>query len=135
MADQGYITQDEYEQYARQPMPRASQIETPVEESKAPYFTSWLRQQLVDKYGAGEAFGGGLQVTSTLDLGLQNEVQQIADERTAGVGLNSAVVVLNNTTGGRHGDGRRHRLPEPAVQPRHPGPSPTRARRSSRSRS
>ncbi len=100
MADQGYITQPEYEQYARVSMPRASQLEAPVEESKAPYFTSWLRQQLVDKYGAGEAFGGGLQVTSTLDLGLQDEVQRIADERTAGVGLNSAVVVLNNTTGG-----------------------------------
>src|SRR6185503_203162 len=58
MADQGYITQDEYARYARVPVPRATQIQTPVEDSKAPYFTSWLRQQLVDKYGAGEAFGG-----------------------------------------------------------------------------
>ena len=100
MANQGYITQDEYAQYARQPIPKPSQIQTPVEASKAPYFTSWLRQQLVDKYGAGEAFGGGLKVTSTLDLRLQSEVQQIADGRTLGVGLNSAVVVLNNVTGG-----------------------------------
>jgi penicillin-binding protein 1A len=100
MADQGYITQGEYALYARRPIPKPSQIQTPVEASKAPYFTSWLRQQLVDKYGAGEAFGGGLKVTSTLDLGLQNEVQRIADERTLGVGLNSAVVVLNNVTGG-----------------------------------
>ncbi len=37
---------------------------------------------------------------STLDLNLQNEVQRIAYERTAGVGLNSAVVVLDNATGG-----------------------------------
>jgi penicillin-binding protein 1A len=100
MANQGYITQGEYAQYAQQPIPKPSQIQTPVEQSKAPYFTSWLRQQLVDKYGAGEAFGGGLKVTSTLDLRLQSEVQQIADERTLGVGLNSAVVVLNNVTGG-----------------------------------
>ncbi len=100
MADQGYITQPEYQQYARRPMPRPSQIKAPAEASKAPYFTSWLRQQLVDKYGAGEAFGGGLQVTSTLDLGLQDQVQRIADQRTAGVGLNSAVVVLDNATGG-----------------------------------
>jgi penicillin-binding protein 1A len=100
MANQGYITQDEYVQYAKQPIPKPSQIQTPVEASKAPYFTSWLRQQLVDKYGAGEAFGGGLKVTSTLDLRLQSEVQQIADGRTLGVGLNSAVVVLNNVTGG-----------------------------------
>jgi penicillin-binding protein 1A len=100
MADQGYITQDEYPRYAEQPIPKPAQIQTPTEDSKAPYFTSWLRQQLVDKYGTGEAFGGGLDVQSTLDLGLQNEAQRIAYERTAGVGLNAAVVVLDNTTGG-----------------------------------
>src|SRR5256885_5335340 len=100
MADQGYITQGEYRQYSQENLPTASQIKTPVEDSAAPYFTSWLRQQLVDKYGAGEAFGGGLQVTSTLDLNLQDRVQQIAYDRTAGVGLSSAVVVLNNITGG-----------------------------------
>jgi penicillin-binding protein 1A len=100
MADQGYITQGEYQQYSQEHLPTASDIKTPEEDSAAPYFTSWLRQQLVDKYGAGEAFGGGLQVTSTLDLNLQDQVQQIAYDRTAGVGLNSAVVVLNNVTGG-----------------------------------
>jgi penicillin-binding protein 1A len=100
MADQGYLTQGDYQQYSQEHLPTASDIKTPVEDSAAPYFTSWMRQQLVDKYGAGEAFGGGLQVTSTLDLSLQNQVQQIAYDRTAGVGLNSAVVVLNNVTGG-----------------------------------
>ena len=107
---------------ARCPPPRRSR--RPSEDSAAPYFTSWLRQQLVDKYGAGEAFGGGLQVTSTLDLDLQNQVQQIAYDRTAGVGLNSAVVVLEQRHRRRRGDGRRLRLPDPAVQPGHPGPSP-----------
>ncbi len=78
-----------------------AQIKTPGGGLKAPYFTSWLRQQLVDKYGAGEAFGGGLQVTSTLDLSPPGaRSQQIAYDRTAGVGLNSAVVVLDNVTGG-----------------------------------
>jgi penicillin-binding protein 1A len=100
MADQGYIAQEEAEQYSREEPPAGSQIKTPEEDSKAPYFTSWLRQQLVDKYGAGEAFGGGLDVISTLDLSLQEEAQQIAYDRTAGVGLSSAVVVLDNVTGG-----------------------------------
>jgi len=100
MIDQGYITQEEYDQYSRQPLPKPSQIHPPVEDSKAPYFTSWLRQQLVDEYGAGEAFGGGLHVQSTLDLPLQDAVQQAAASRTTGVGLDSAVVVLNNETGG-----------------------------------
>jgi penicillin-binding protein 1A len=100
MADQGYITHEEAEQYSREELPDPSQIRTPDEDSRAPYFTSWLRQQLVDKYGAGEAFGGGLDVISTLDLSLQEEAQQIAYDRTAGVGLSSAVVVLDNVTGG-----------------------------------
>src|SRR4051794_8928392 len=100
MVSQGDITQDEYNQYSKEPIPKPNQIQTPTEDSKAPYFTSWLRQQLVDKYGSGEAFGGGLRVYSTLDLPLQQEVQRIAYEHTAGVGLNSAVVVLDNQTGG-----------------------------------
>ncbi len=100
MVSQGDITQEEYDQYSKEPLPKPSQIQTPTEDSKAPYFTSWLRQQLVDKYGSGEAFGGGLRVYSTLDLPLQQEVSKIAYDHTAGVGLNSAVVVLDNQTGG-----------------------------------
>ena len=100
MVSQGDITQEEYNQYSKEPLPKPSQIQTPTENSKAPYFTSWLRQQLVDKYGSGEAFGGGLRVYSTLDLPFQDAVQKIAYDHTAGVGLNSAVVVLDNQTGG-----------------------------------
>jgi len=100
MVGQGDITQEEYETYSKEPLPKPSDIRTPTEDSLAPYFTSWLRQQLVDKYGSGEAFGGGLQVYSTLDLPLQKEVSQIAYDHTAAVGLDSAVVVLDNQTAG-----------------------------------
>src|SRR3954447_2055206 len=100
MESQGDITQEEFAQYAKEPIPKPDQIQTPTEDSKAPYFTSWLRQQLVDKYGSGEAFGGGLQVYSTLDLPLQQEVSKIAYDRASGVGLNSAVVVIDNQTAG-----------------------------------
>jgi penicillin-binding protein 1A len=100
MADQGYISPEDAAQYSQEPLPPASRIQTPEEDSRAPYFTSWLRQQLVDKYGAGEAFGGGLDVISTLDISLQDQAQEIAYSRTAGVGLSSAVVVLHNDTGG-----------------------------------
>ena len=65
MVDQGTLTQEQYDELQDISPPAASEIVTPQEESDLPYFTSWLRQQLVDKYGAGEAFGGGLRVTST----------------------------------------------------------------------
>jgi penicillin-binding protein 1A len=98
MAAQGYITEAEVQDYEQQPIPKPGEIETPREDSKAPYFTSWLRQQLVDRYGAGEAFGGGLEVHSTLDLGLQTQAQSIVDNRVTPLGLNSAAVVLDNDT-------------------------------------
>ena len=44
--------------------------------TKAPYFTTWVRQQLVDRFGARRAFEGGLQVTTTLDLDLQDAAEQ-----------------------------------------------------------
>jgi penicillin-binding protein 1A len=100
MVSQGDITQDEYNTYSKQPLPKPSDIHLPTQDSLAPYFTSWLRQQLVDKYGSGEAFSGGLQVYSTLNLPFQNEVSKIDYEHTAPVGLDSAVVVLDNQTGG-----------------------------------
>ena len=84
----------------RYPLPRGLQIEPPADNSAAPYFTSWLRQQLVDKYGAGEAFAGGLEIKSTLDLELQQQAEAIAESTVAGVGLDASVVVLDNETAG-----------------------------------
>jgi penicillin-binding protein 1A len=100
MAEQGDITQEEYVQYAKEPLPESNQIHTPTEDSQAPYFTTWIRQQMVDKYGSGEAFSGGLQIYSTLDLELQQAASGIVADRAAGLGLDSAVVVLDNETGG-----------------------------------
>jgi penicillin-binding protein 1A len=100
MTDQGYITEAERIEYSAKALPPPSQIHTSSQNSKAPYFTSWLRQQLVDLYGAGEAFSGGLHIKSTLDLPLENTIQGIVDSRLAGLGPSSAVVVLDNKTGG-----------------------------------
>ena len=103
MAALGFITEDELHGtngYATRPLPTPSTIEPPADDSAAPYFTSWLRQQLVDKYGAGEAFGGGLEIKSTLDLELQEQVESIASSTVGGVGLDSSVVVLDNETAG-----------------------------------
>ncbi len=100
MQELGAITPEEYAQYSAQPIPSAKQIQPPAENSAAPYFTSWLRQQLVDRYGAGEAFGGGLQIKSTLDLEFQNAVQGITESTLAGIPPTSSAVVLDNESGG-----------------------------------
>jgi penicillin-binding protein 1A len=100
MLDEGDIDQAEYDQGVRTQIPAPSDIAKPSIDSEAPYFTSWLRQQVVDLYGPGRAFGGGLTVHSTLDMEMQDTAQEIAQSTLAGVAPTASVVVLDNETGG-----------------------------------
>ena len=100
MVDQGLLTPEQYEESAATKVPKPSQIDPPDEDSDSPYFTTWLRQQVVDRYGAGEAFGGGLQITSTLDLQYQQAVEEAAYSTLAGIEPTASVVVIDNRTGG-----------------------------------
>ncbi len=99
MLDQGYITQDQYDQGIASALPSGSDIEPPQIDSKAPYFTTWLRQELVDRYGPGKAFFGGYKVRSTLDLSLQEAAEAAVYNRTAALGITSSVVTIDNETG------------------------------------
>jgi membrane peptidoglycan carboxypeptidase len=55
----------------RAPLPTADDVRPPGGQGPAPYFTNFVKDQLVAKYGAGRVFGGGLRVTTTIDLDLQ----------------------------------------------------------------
>jgi penicillin-binding protein 1A len=98
MLEQGVIDQEQYDTSIQEPIPKPSQITPPKEDSEAPYFTSWLRQQVVDRYGAGEAFGGGLEIYSTLDLELQRAVEDIVSTKLAAIEPTASVVVMDNDT-------------------------------------
>jgi penicillin-binding protein 1A len=100
MLEQGYITEQEYADGLPKALPPASQIEPPEVDSEAPYFTSWLRQQLVDRFGAGKAFFGGLEVKTTLNLELQQAAEEIAYNTLAGVAPTASIVVIDNESGG-----------------------------------
>jgi penicillin-binding protein 1A len=99
MKDQGVLTEDEYTAAVARSVPAPSEIEKPKDDSLAPYYTSWLRQQVVDRYGAGRAFGGGLDIQTTLDLDMQEEAEAAAYDTLAGVQPTASVVVLDNATG------------------------------------
>jgi penicillin-binding protein 1A len=99
MLDQGDIDQGEYNTGIATQLPAPSEIRHPRDDSLSPYYMSWLRQQVVDLYGPGRAFGGGLQVHSSLDLGMQNAAQSIAQNTLSGVAPTASVVVLDNATG------------------------------------
>jgi penicillin-binding protein 1A len=100
MFEQGYITDEEYRDGLREALPSKDQIERPTLDSEAPYFTSWLRQQLVDRYGPQKAFFGGLTVHTTLDLSLQRAAEDAVYSYLGGLGPTASVVVIDNRNGG-----------------------------------
>lgn len=70
---------------------------------KAPHFVQYVEKILIERYGQAAIEQGGLQVTTTLDLELQNKAQSIVSEEIAKVEkqhiTNGAAIVLNPETG------------------------------------
>jgi penicillin-binding protein 1A len=102
MLEQHKITFAEYSDGVQEAMPAASDIQPPRESSvtpATPYFTTWVRQQVVDRFGAQRAFEGGLKITTTLDLDLQNAAEQAVRNRLWVGGPTAALVAIDNKTG------------------------------------
>ncbi|MEA2375410.1 MAG: penicillin-binding protein, partial [Thermoleophilaceae bacterium] len=99
MLDQKMITPGQYTDAVRQVIPTQSQISPPQPDSTQPYYSTWVAQQLVDRYGAGAAFGGGLKVDTTIDPAFQEAAQRAIQGRLAGVGPTASAVVIDNQTG------------------------------------
>lgn len=97
MLEQGYITQEQYDEAVAEALPAASDIELPTLDSKAPYFTEWIRQQLVDRYGAGRTFFGGLKVKASLDLEVQSAAEEAITSTIGGIGPDASAVIINNS--------------------------------------
>ncbi len=100
MYEQGYITHEQFEEGSEQALPSPDDIEPPTLDSRAPYFTAWLRQQLVDRYGASKAFFGGLKVKSTLDLRLQGAAEEAVNSYLGYSPATASVVVIDNRNAG-----------------------------------
>lgn len=104
MFEQGYLTRMVYEQSAQQSLPAAMDIQAPqeptVEGVDAGYFTSWVQQQVIERYGAPRAFDGGLQIKTTLDLELQRAAEHAIEGYLAySGGPTASLVAIENSTG------------------------------------
>ncbi len=104
MYEQGYLTKMVYEQSLQQPLPTQASIQAPQEETvegiDAGYFTSWVQQQAIERYGAPRALDGGLHIKTTLDLGLQHAAEQAVEGYLAYAGDPTAsLVAIENSTG------------------------------------
>jgi penicillin-binding protein 1A len=100
MEQQGYITEEQMREGQRQALPSSTDISPPRLDSRAPYFTAYLRQQLVERYGAAKAFFGGLKVKSTLDLGLQEAAEEAVNSYLGYLPATASVVVIDNHNAG-----------------------------------
>jgi penicillin-binding protein 1A len=100
MYEQGYISHEQFAEGSKQALPSPRDIEPPTIDSKAPYFTAYLRQQLVERYGASKAFFGGLKVKSTLDLQLQEAAEEAVNSYLGYSPATASVVVIDNHNAG-----------------------------------
>jgi membrane peptidoglycan carboxypeptidase len=100
MLEQGKISRRDFERADAAPLPRPEGIRLPGTRGKAPYFLNYVKDQLVDELGAGRVFGGGLQVTTTIDIGLQEQARE-AVENVLGnpYGPAAALVAIDPRTG------------------------------------
>jgi penicillin-binding protein 1A len=101
MLDQGVISRSEWLEAVDAPMPKPAEIRLPgsLAGSEAPYFVNYVKQQLVDKYGAQVVFGGGLKVKTTIDLELQELARKSIAKWLKDVGPEAALVAVQPRTG------------------------------------
>ncbi len=100
MAEQGYISEQQKAEGLKQALPAPNAIEPPSLDSKAPYFTAYVRQQLLERYGPSKAFFGGLTVKSTLDLRLQEAAEETVRGYLGYTPATASVVVIDNRNAG-----------------------------------
>ncbi|MDX6507532.1 MAG: penicillin-binding protein, partial [Gaiellaceae bacterium] len=100
MLDQGDVTNAEFVNASRARLPLADDVHLSGERGPAPYFTNYVEQQLIDRYGSGRVFGGGLHVRSTIDLNLQRIARQsITKSLTDPNGPSAALVAVDPRDG------------------------------------
>ncbi len=98
MVEDGHISAEQAENAKKEKLTFATQ-----EKLNAPHFSLWVKQILAEKYGERVVEQGGLRVTTTLDLGLQDFTQdavatEVAKLKKQNVG-NGAVIVTRPETG------------------------------------
>lgn len=99
MVEDGYITQAQAEEAHAQEL----KFQQDAEQIRAPHFVMYVRALLAQQYGEEVLNHGGLEVRTTLDLELHEEVQKMVTDEVARLGRlrigNGAALVTNPQTG------------------------------------
>lgn len=96
MVKYGYITRAEADAAFAEPLTISDSVRTGAV-SAAPHFTEYVRQYVIENYGI-DALYGGLEITTSIDLGLQSRAEDIVaagvQEMTEFGRNNGAMVVM-----------------------------------------
>jgi penicillin-binding protein 1A len=97
MADQGFITQIQAAKAIAEPLGvKANGYYSKKRES---YFYDYVKQQLVDEYGAKRVQAGGMHIYTTLNLKMQQAARKALDDNLAGTDRSGAIVSVDPANG------------------------------------
>lgn len=100
MLQQHVITPTEFRDATNAPMPRPQDVHLSGVQGQVPYFGEYVKEQLIDRFGASKFFGSGYRVYTTINLRLQQlaraAVQKILPSPS---GPQAALVAINPTDG------------------------------------
>ena len=101
MLEQNDISRQDFAAADAEPLPRAADVRLPGTEGReGHYFVNYVKDQLIERYGASKVFGGGLRVTTTIDFELQRLARDAIDEvLTDPDGPAAALVAIDPRTG------------------------------------
>ena len=106
MLEQGYLSRLQHDVAVVQPLPSRGEFQFPREDTRYPYFTSWVKQQVVDQLGGGQvgarlAFEGGLRVRTTIDAKLQGAAENSIEQwlPSGSAGPRASLVAIDNQSG------------------------------------
>ncbi len=96
----GFITEEQYDKTTQEKMFFASS----KEQLNAPHFVIMVKQYLTDKYGEDVVENGGLKITTTLDVGLQDLAEKtvakyVAINKEKYKATNASLVAIDPKTG------------------------------------
>ena len=101
MVEDGYISQDLMDQTME--VVKGYEFKDGRTTIAAPHFVLWVKEVLSEKYGEEVVEGGGLQITTSLDLEMQKEAEKIVGEeidKAESMGIsNGAALVVDPVTG------------------------------------
>jgi penicillin-binding protein 1A len=100
MLEQNVVDANRYRRAVRAPMPRPQDVHLSGVRGQVPYFGEYVKEQLINRFGANKVFGSGFRVQTTINLKLQDLARQAVQKWLPSPdGPQAALVAVNPADG------------------------------------